>query len=140
MIKEDDNPPEAEEKVGYCRPPRMTRFKPGQSGNPLGRPRKPKPIQDLLATELRRTLVIRENDREQKLPKLEIVVKRLVNDAIQGNHPAVRLLIDLLKVSEEGPDSGLRRTIDDLSTEDREILARYLLPGATTRKDGDDGA
>jgi hypothetical protein len=138
--KDDGNPPEAEEKVGYCRPPRMTRFKPGQSGNPLGRPRKPKPIQDLLATELRRTLVIRENDREQKLPKLEIVVKRLVNDAVQGNHPAVRLLIDLLKVSEEGPDSGLRRTIGDLSTEDREILARYLLPGATARKDGDDGA
>lgn len=30
-------------KVGYCRPPQHSRFKPGQSGNPKGRPRKQKP-------------------------------------------------------------------------------------------------
>ena len=28
-----------EEKIGYRKPPTKTRFKPGQSGNPNGRPR-----------------------------------------------------------------------------------------------------
>ncbi len=138
----DDNAPADTEKVGYCRPPRATRFRPGRSGNPLGRPRKPKPIQELLATELRRRVAIRENGREQKLQKLELVVKRLVHDAIQGNYPAVRLLIDLIKVTEEGSDQGLvERTIEELNAEDREILARYLRPGDVAAESGtDDGA
>jgi hypothetical protein len=142
MSKEDDDPPEGAEKVGYCRPPRATRFRPGQSGNPRGRPRKPKPIQELLATELRQRAPVRENGLEQKLPKLELVVKRLVHDAIQGNYPAVRLLIDLIKVTEEGSDQGLvERTIEELNAEDREILARYLRPGDAAAESGtDDGA
>jgi hypothetical protein len=141
MSKDDDAPADTE-NVGYCRPPRATRFRPGQSGNPRGRPRKPKPVQDLLATELRRRVVIRENGREERIPKLELVVKRLVNDAIQGNYPAVRLLIDLIKVTEEGSDQGrVDRTIEELNAEDREILARYLRPGDAGAESGtDDGA
>ena len=142
MSKEDDDPPEGAEKVGYCRPPRATRFRPGQSGNPRGRPRKPKPVQELLAMELRRRVVIRENGREQRIPKLELVMKRLVNDAIQGSYPAVRLLIDLIKVAEESSDPGLAdRTIEELNAEDREILARYIRPGDAAAESGtDDGA
>ena len=138
----DDNSSDSGDRVGYCRPPRATRFKPGQSGNPRGRPRKPKPIQELLATELRRRAPVRENGREQKLPKLELVVKRLVHDAIHGNYQAVRLLIDLIKVTEEGSDEGLvDRTIEELNAEDREILARYLRPGDAAAESGtDDGA
>ena len=141
MSKDDDAPADTE-KVGYCRPPRATRFRPGQSGNPRGRPRKPKPIQDLLATELRRRVAIRENGREQKVQKLELVVKRLVHDAIQGNYPAVRLLIDLIKVTEEGSDPGLvDRTMKALIAEDQEIMARYQLAGdASAVGGGDDGA
>ena len=141
MSKDDDAPADGE-KVGYCRPPRATRFRPGQSGNPLGRPRKPKPIQELLATELRRRVAICENGREQKVQKLELVMKRLVNDAIQGNYPAVRLLIDLIKVTEEGSDQGLvERTMKTLIAEDQEIMARYRLAGdASAGGGGDDGA
>ncbi len=141
MSEDDDDPPEDEEKVGYCRPPRATRFRPGQSGNPRGRPRKPKPIQELLATELRQRAPVRENGREQKVQKLELVVKRLVHDAIHGNYQAVRLLIDLIKVTEESSDPGLAdRTIGELNAEDREILARYFRPVDAAAESGpDDG-
>ena len=92
--------------------------------------------------ELRRRVVIRENGREQRIPKLELVMKRLVNDAIQGSYPAVRLLIDLIKVAEESADPGLvDRTMDELNAEDREILARYVRPGDAAAESGtDDGA
>ena len=137
MSGKDGDLPADTEKIGYRRPPRATRFKPGQSGNLLGRPRKPKPVQDLLATELRRRVMIRENGREQRIPKLELVMKRLVNDAIQGNYPAVRLLIDLIKVTEESSDPGLAdRTIGELNAEDREILARYFRPGDAAAESG----
>jgi len=40
MTDWDDPPEEAEEsEVGYRSPPKATRFKTGQSGNPAGRPR-----------------------------------------------------------------------------------------------------
>ena len=35
-------PPENDYEVGYRRPPIETQFKPGQSGNPKGRPKKAK--------------------------------------------------------------------------------------------------
>ena len=40
--------------VGYGRPPEATRFKPGQSGNPKGRPKGSKNLRTLFAEELRR--------------------------------------------------------------------------------------
>lgn len=36
----------ADNAVGYCRPPRASRFKPGQSGNPNGRPKRAKGQQE----------------------------------------------------------------------------------------------
>jgi len=38
MVEKSDNP--RDEAIGYGRPPKATQFKPGQSGNPRGRPRK----------------------------------------------------------------------------------------------------
>ena len=46
MSAEDDD------KVGYCKPPKHSRFKPGQSGNPLGRPRKNRSIETMIKREL----------------------------------------------------------------------------------------
>ena len=33
-------------EVGHCKPPKHTQFKPGQSGNPKGRPKKDKQLAD----------------------------------------------------------------------------------------------
>ena len=33
-------------EIGYKKPPKHTQFKPGQSGNPKGRPQKPQTIED----------------------------------------------------------------------------------------------
>ena len=38
-----------EDKVGNCRPPRSTRFRPGQSGNPRGRPKRARGLSGLVA-------------------------------------------------------------------------------------------
>ena len=45
-------PSKADYEVGYGKPPQHTRFKPGQSGNARGRPRKSKELNKLIQAEL----------------------------------------------------------------------------------------
>jgi hypothetical protein len=40
--------PSGDYEVGYGKPPKHTRFKPGQSGNPKGRPKASKDFRSLL--------------------------------------------------------------------------------------------
>ncbi|MBO6920497.1 MAG: hypothetical protein JJ858_18885 [Rhizobiaceae bacterium] len=44
--------------VGYGRPPKETRFKQGQSGNPKGRKRKPKSVQAQMHSVLSKKITI----------------------------------------------------------------------------------
>ena len=72
-------------EVGYGKPPKGTQFKPGQSGNPRGRPKGTKNLKTDLMEELREKIVIREGDRPQKVSKQRAMVKSVVNRAIKGD-------------------------------------------------------
>ena len=54
-------------QVGYRRPPVEHRFKPGQSGNLKGRPRKPQDIASVLERALDARVPIQENGRRRML-------------------------------------------------------------------------
>jgi Family of unknown function (DUF5681) len=49
------------DKVGYGRPPKATQFKPGNSGNPKGRPKGPKSVGAVLYGILHRRIEVTEN-------------------------------------------------------------------------------
>lgn len=49
--------------VGYGKPPVASRFKPGQSGNPRGRPKNARNVRTLLAAALAQRITIREGER-----------------------------------------------------------------------------
>lgn len=72
--------------VGYGKPPKHSRFKPGQSGNPKGRPKGARGVDALLDAELKRMVSVSENGRVSKLPMKTIVIRTLVNKAGKG-HP-----------------------------------------------------
>jgi hypothetical protein len=82
-------------KVGYGRPPESTRFQPGRSGNPKGRPRKQKTTGTLLQQALSRRVKIRENGRTKSISTEEIALRQLTNKAIKGDLKATKLLFDL---------------------------------------------
>ncbi len=71
-------------EVGYGKPPEHTRFKPGQSGNPRGRPKGTKNLKTDLIEELSEKIVVREGDQSQKVSKQRAVVKTLVDAHAPG--------------------------------------------------------
>src|SRR4051794_3516641 len=64
------------EKVGYGSPPVATRFKPGKTGNPRGRPRGTVNLATALAKVYTDTLTVREGDKKRRLPRLEALARK----------------------------------------------------------------
>jgi hypothetical protein len=80
-------------RVGYRRPPKHTRFKPGQSGNPKGRPKHARNLKTEFLEELGEVIRVREGDREMKISKQRAFVKALVAAAIKGDMRAANALV-----------------------------------------------
>lgn len=91
--------------VGYGKPPKDTRFKPGKSGNPKGRTRGSKHkrpgmheerMKDFILDEAYRDITIREGHRSVTIPMAQAVMRSLVVNAARGQHRAQRLFSELL--------------------------------------------
>ena len=102
----NDAPPDAAqsdnlpERVGYGRPPIATRFRPGQSGNPRGRPKGARNLNTIIASALSERVAVNENGKRRRLSKMEAVVKQLVNRAASGEARATQLLLALVQAQE----------------------------------------
>ena len=83
-------------KVGPGNPPEATRFKPGQSGNPNGRPRKERSLLKHLETELDAEIQITEGGSTVRLTKRQALAKSLVHNSLKGDHKALTALLRLL--------------------------------------------
>jgi len=109
--------------VGYGKPPTYTRFKPGRSGNPRGRPKGRKNFQTELLEELHEGITVREGGRRRMVSKQRAMLKTLTAKALQGDARAATLIVNtvfrILQQDEEPVDDR------DLSAEDRAILKDY---------------
>ena len=94
--------PEGEGGVGNRRPPLATRFRPGQSGNPRGRPKTANRLRALVAKEFGEEIEATENGQPVRITKLEAAVKQYVNRAASGDQRAVQFAFSLL-VDDHGP-------------------------------------
>lgn len=72
-------------EVGHGRPPKSGRFKKGKSGNPRGRPRGARNFTSVVTEQLNEKVPVKLKGRTRKKSKLELIVMRLVNDAINGD-------------------------------------------------------
>jgi len=113
-------------QVGYGRPPKTTRFKKGQSGNPKGRPKGSLNVATVLIKTLSEKVVINENGQRKTVTKFEAALKQLVNKALGSDIRALRLLLDLARDAEakQGVAGGEQNPV--LGELDQEVIAGIM--------------
>jgi hypothetical protein len=96
--------------IGYGRPPAEHRFKPGISGNPRGRPRKsalstPPGIMSvsvLVLEEAYRPVTVRDNNKTETLPMIQVIFRKLAHSAAGGSHRSQMALTRMVQSAEQG--------------------------------------
>ena len=86
----------ADYEVGYGKPPRHTRFQPGCSGNPRGRPKGTRNLKTDLMEELGEQILVREGEQSRPVSKQRAVVKTLVMRTLKGDGRSASLLTSLM--------------------------------------------
>ena len=127
----DLEPSVANERVGYGRPPMTTRFRPGQSGNPRGRPKGARNLGTLVAAALSERVAINENGRRRRITKFEATVKQLVNRAASGEARATQFLLALVQANEARPAQQDASRLSDADSIVMAELTRRLGQGAS---------
>jgi Family of unknown function (DUF5681) len=111
-------------EVGYGKPPEHTRFPPGVSGNPRGRPKGTKNLKTDLQEELGEKVLVREGDRARRVSKQRAVVKMLVTRTLKGDARAANTLLSMmLRLLDTG--AGAPEATQDLHPDELEILEAY---------------
>ena len=123
-MAEDDDDSKRDYEVGYGKPPKHTQFKPGQSGNPSGRPKGSKNLKTDLQEELSEKVPIREGDRSRLVSKQRAYVKTIVANALKGDARPANLLASLmLKLLDTGEDDSADN--ERLQDEELEIIRAF---------------
>lgn len=115
-------------EVGYKKPPAATRFKPGRSGNPKGRPNGTKNFATDLTEELQERIVVRDGGKEKKISKQRALIKATVAKALRGETRAAQVLI-LWLAKTAGIEAP--RLPEALSPDDDAILSAFLADRTT---------
>src|SRR5205814_8440531 len=95
---------ERDYEVGYGKPPRHSRFKTGQSGNPRGRAPGAKNLRTLLSEALNECVIVTENGGRRKSKKRKGTIKQQVNQSATADRRAIKIRPDLITESEGESD------------------------------------
>ncbi len=118
-------------QVGYRRPPNSTRFKPGQSGNPAGRPKGSLNLHTTLMTAFRKKITINEGGKRRQVSKFEASCIQLANQSASGDAKAFRISIELQRKWQETASPTVQ---SELKVTDKKIMARLAERFRTLRK------
>jgi Family of unknown function (DUF5681) len=111
-------------KVGYARPPLSTRFAPGQSGNPSGRPAKRKDAAAVARALLdKKVSTTTKHGGQTKRPVQDLALGKLADKALHGDQRALTFLLKLAN-EQNVPQSAADATISD--SQDQELIRRFI--------------
>jgi hypothetical protein len=116
----------ADYSVGYARPPKHTQYKPGQTGNPRGRPKKRASLQDIVTEVLFEKIEVRIGERTQKIASVSALMRITMNRAIKGDHKFVTAALALIRLSGLS-DNNIDALVSDVDiSADKAILADFF--------------
>jgi len=110
--------------VANCRPPIATRFQPGRSGNPKGRPKGSKNFSTLLDEELAEIIVVNENGKRKRMHKRQAFAKKLVNGALGNNPKASGLVLEEIRRNEGSREAAVVIAFD--GREDKIVMGSIV--------------
>ncbi len=95
--------------VGYGKPPRHSRFKKGRSGNPAGRPKGRRRIEQTLLKLAMQVCTIRRNGEIEQATALEALFHVIVAQASKGN--AAIASVKEVEIGRRSGASSVRRPL-----------------------------
>lgn len=114
----------AEYEVGYKKPPQHTRFQPGQSGNPKGRPKGAISLPEQVRHALGKKVKVTGNGRQGRISVLEAILQRLTELAIsKGDMRAIERMLVL--AATYGPQPQAEEG-ESLKPDDQAIIDQFL--------------
>jgi len=124
MRKNPSRSPVRNYEVGKGRTPEATRWKPGQTGNPHGRPKGSRNAATMAKAALSRKVAATVNGRKHQMTVAEIAYRRLGDKAMAGDQKALGFLL-MLANNIEPSDAG---STDSITTpeQDLAIIADYF--------------
>ncbi|MGX9393845.1 DUF5681 domain-containing protein [Nitrobacteraceae bacterium UC4446_H13] len=123
---------DADYKVGYGRPPRQSQFKPGESGNPRGRPKGVRSEDDILAKLLNKKIPIQDRGRIRYVSMLEAGYYRVAQNALKGDLKAMNFLMHR-KAAVAQTRSG---ETPEMNEDDRVVLESFVAQIINSQQNG----
>ena len=94
MAKKKTTHAAADYEVGRGKPPRSSQFKPGQSGNPGGRKKGSRNFKTIVLEVLDSEIELTEGGRTRRVPMIEALMLRQVQEGLRGHLRAIDSLLD----------------------------------------------
>jgi len=105
-----------------------------------GRPKGSRTVGAILQDILRQKIAVTENGKTRRLPAFEVMLRRLVNDALRSDAKAMKLLLSLVDRYADTTEAKVQ--LSELLAEDQQILAQHLTepaaPSAESAAKADD--
>ncbi len=107
--------------TGYKIPPKGTQFKPGQSGNPKGRPKGRRNTYSVLDDLLNQKILVTQDGNQIKIDKKTAILLQAVNRAVKGDLQAIQNIFPHM-LAMDAENEHLNSVREALSTNDQAIL------------------
>jgi hypothetical protein len=113
----------ADYEVGYGKPPKAHQFKPGQSGNKNGRPKRLPSVAVMLRRELNRRVPITDkNGNRTNITMEQAYLRQLATKAAKGDNKAIQIILGL-RDTLEAPVEPVTETLDH---DDQRVLDHLM--------------
>lgn len=122
-------------EVGYGKPPKNSRFKKGQSGNPKGRRKRVKNFKTELQQVLSSRVTVTADGKPKSVSTVEAALMRLREKALKGDPRELSILLTYAEENSNASENASRER--HLSRLEEDIITRFGVLGEADNEGGD---